>query len=106
MIQVYFITDRHKLEHPLFGITEQELQVMNNLPKGVLPDIDPYGDTIFYIDHINFVCDNIQIMIENKELQFCYDKEYNLSFASDFSLSGGNRELVKGQFHCSDLFVV
>ena len=29
-----------------------------------------------------------------------------LSFASDFSLSGGNRELVKGQFHCSDLFVV
>ena len=46
----------------MFGITEQELQVMNNLPKGVLPDIDPYGDTIFYIDHINFVCDNIQIM--------------------------------------------
>lgn len=76
MIQVYFITDRHKLEHLLFGITEQELQVMNNLPKGVLPDINPYGDTIFYIDHINFVCDNIQIMIENKELQFCYDKEY------------------------------
>ena len=32
-------------------------------------------------------------------------KKY-LSFASDFSLSGGNRELVKGQFHCSDLFVV
>ena len=30
----------------------------------------------------------------------------NLSFASDFSLSGSNRELVKGQFHCSDLFVV
>ena len=30
----------------------------------------------------------------------------NLSFASDFSLSGGNREFVKGQFHCSDLFVV
>ena len=29
-----------------------------------------------------------------------------LSFASDFSLSGSNRELVKGQFHCSDLFVV
>ena len=29
-----------------------------------------------------------------------------LSFASDFSLSGGNRELVKGQFHSSDLFVV
>ena len=29
-----------------------------------------------------------------------------LSFASDFSLSGGNREFVKGQFHCSDLFVV
>ena len=53
MIQVYFITDRHKLEHPLFGITEQELQVMNNLPKGVLPDIDPYGDTIFYIDHFS-----------------------------------------------------
>ncbi len=33
-------------------------------------------------------------------------KYINLSFASDFSLSGGNRELVKGQFHCSDLFVV
>ncbi len=31
---------------------------------------------------------------------------YSLSFASDFSLSGSNRELVKGQFHCSDLFVV
>lgn len=77
MIQVYFITDRHKLEHPLFGITEQELQVMNKLPKGVLPDIDPYGDTIFYIDHINFICNNIQIMIENKELQFYFDKEYN-----------------------------
>lgn len=78
MIQVYFITDRHKLEHLLFGITEQELQVINNLPKGVLPYINPYGDTIFYIDHINFICDNIQIMIRNKELQFCYDKEYNL----------------------------
>lgn len=61
MIQVYFITDRHKLEHPLFGITEQELHVMNNLPKGVLPDIDPYGDTMLYIDHINFISDNIQI---------------------------------------------
>lgn len=70
MIQVYFITDRHKLEHPLFGITEQELQVMNNLPKGVLPDIDPYGDTIFYIDHIKFVCDNIQIMIEIRSFNF------------------------------------
>ena len=33
-------------------------------------------------------------------------KNIDLSFASDFSLSGGNRELVKGQFHCSDLFVV
>lgn len=77
MIQVYFITDRHKLEYPLFSINEQELQVMNNLPKGVLPDIDSYGDTIFYIDHIKFVCDNIQIMMKNKELQFCYDKEYN-----------------------------
>ena len=45
MIQVYFITDRHKLEHPLFGITEQELQVMNNLPEGDA-NIDPYGDTM------------------------------------------------------------
>ena len=34
------------------------------------------------------------------------DNISNLSFASDFSLSGGNREFVKGQFHCSDLFVV
>ena len=33
-------------------------------------------------------------------------EDINLSFASDFSLSGSNRELVKGQFHCSDLFVV
>lgn len=79
MIQVYFITDRHKLEHPLFCITEQELQVINNLPQGVLPYIDPYGDTMLYIDHINFICDNIQIMMENKERQFCYDKEYNQS---------------------------
>lgn len=77
MIQVYFIPDRHKLEHPLFSIAEQELQVINNLPQGVLPYIDPYGDTMLYIDHINFICDNIQIMMENKERQFCYDKEYN-----------------------------
>lgn len=79
MIQVYFITDRHKLEHPLFSITEQELQVIKSLPQGVLPYIDPYGDTMLYIDHINFICDNIQIMMENKERQFCYDKEYNQS---------------------------
>lgn len=76
MIQVYFITDRHRLKHSLFGITEQELQIINNLTKGALPYIDPYGDTILYTDHIRFVCDNIQIMLGNKELQFCYDKEY------------------------------
>ena len=39
--------------------------------------------------------------LQNYTLSLIY-----LSFASDFSLSGGNRELVKGQFHCSDLFVV
>ncbi|WP_285815480.1 hypothetical protein [Phocaeicola sartorii] len=78
MIQVYFITDRHRLENPLFGITEQELQVINNLPKGVLPYIDPYGDTQLYTDHISFICDNIHIMMENKERHFLYDKEYNL----------------------------
>lgn len=77
MIQVYFITDRHKLEHPLFSITEQKLQVINNLPSGVLPSIDLYGDTKLYIDHINFICDNIQIMMGKKERHFCYDNEYN-----------------------------
>ena len=42
------------------------------------------------------------ICLVSKEIE----KIIYLSFASDFSLSGGNRELVKGQFHCSDLFVV
>ena len=40
------------------------------------------------------------------EVGFSVGYTIDLSFASDFSLSGGNRELVKGQFHCSDLFVV
>ena len=40
------------------------------------------------------------------DLDINYSEDIDLSFASDFSLSGGNRELVKGQFHCSDLFVV
>lgn len=78
MIQVYFITDRDRLEHPLFGITEQELKVINSLPKGVLPYIDPFGDTMLYTDHINFICEHIQIMMKDKEQQFRYDKCYTL----------------------------
>ena len=47
----------------------------------------------------------INIEEPRKTIEY-YEVLSNLSFASDFSLSGSNRELVKGQFHCSDLFVV
>lgn len=78
MIQVYFITDRHKLDNLLFSVSEQELEIINNLAKGVLPYIDPYGDTILYTDHVLFICNKIQVMVEDKERQFCYDRHYHI----------------------------
>ena len=51
MIQVYFLPDRPKLEHPLFCITEQELQGINNWSQGLLPYIDPYGLSLIHIYH-------------------------------------------------------
>ena len=73
---------------------------IRNTPK------DKGGIYMFYLKGINLPFSEYYILYIGRARLTDTENINNLSFASDFSLSGGNREFVKGQFHCSDLFVV
>ena len=78
MIDVYYTKDKHKQGGRLFGISEQELRLIESMPEGRISSIDPYGDTRLKAIHIEFITQYFFAKLKVKEQQHCHDGDYAL----------------------------